>query len=55
MPPELASLATTPRDELVLDGICLADLGPTEVDALGEETLAVFYARHLAQKFPDRA
>lgn len=46
-PPELARLMATPRDELVLDGICLADLGPTEVDDRGEENIAVFYAIQL--------
>ena len=54
VPPELALLARTPREELVLDGICLADLGPTEVDDLGEVNLAVFYATQLSQLSPER-
>lgn len=42
-PPELALLNREPED-ITLDGICLVDLGPTEIDDLEEENLSVFYA-----------
>lgn len=44
-----------PRDEIILDGICLADLGPTEVDDHGEENLTVFYALQLTPVDPGPA
>ncbi|CAB1099388.1 unnamed protein product [Ectocarpus sp. CCAP 1310/34] len=42
-PPDLALLNKDPQ-EIKLDGICLADLGPTEIDDREEENLSVFYA-----------
>ncbi|CAB1106551.1 unnamed protein product [Ectocarpus sp. CCAP 1310/34] len=47
MPPDLAALALTSRDDMRLDGICLADLRATEVDDSKEESLTTFYALHL--------
>ena len=37
-----------PRDELMLDGFCLADIGPAEVDDREEENPDVFYALQLS-------
>ena len=47
MPEELRPLVKQRREELMLDGIRLADLGATEVDVSEEIDLAVFYALQL--------
>eukprot|EP00752_Nemacystus_decipiens_P012408 g10995.t1 len=44
LPSELLALAEMPREEIVLDGICLADLGATVLDDMEQENLTVFYA-----------
>eukprot|EP00752_Nemacystus_decipiens_P016023 g14325.t1 len=44
LPSELLALAEMPREEIVLDGICLVDLGATVLDDMEEENLTVFYA-----------
>lgn len=46
-PPELAAWSGLPLAELILDGICLADMGATKIHNLGETNLATFFALRL--------
>ena len=42
-----------PRDELTLNGICLADIGPTEIGDREQENLAVLYSLQLTPESQD--
>lgn len=48
---DLSMLSRSP-EEIKLDEVCLADLGPTAIDDLTEENLAVFYMLQLTPESP---